>query len=183
MEDKCCRRSLGSPYKMLIYPHNHIKHCSLSAKWMTSHFLLTEATQLANQKLKSTHRGTWTKRYIKESTSVSLSGSPSNAWSFLIWWKNIDTGGSAESILFSLYSLPFIMNSSEGLQTLTNTNLLCVRQELQEVFEQLCSINLSFSSPYVFHNRAVGSGRQCVSIRFDASSPVFDETLNPAAQA
>lgn len=31
-----------------------------------------------------THRGTWINRYIKESTSVSLSGSPLNARSFLI---------------------------------------------------------------------------------------------------
>lgn len=110
MEEECRRRSLESLYKMLIYPHNHIKHCSLESEWRHISLWL----KLHNWQTKSTHRGTWIKRYIKESTSVSLSGSPLNAWSFLIWWKNIETGGSAESILFSLYSLTFIMRGSEG---------------------------------------------------------------------
>ncbi len=108
--------------------------------------------------LKSTYRGTWIKRYIKESTSVSLSGSPLNAWSFLICWDNRERGSSAgSSFVFYLQSLSFIISFGESR---INTHLLCVRQELQQVFEQLCSINLSFSLSYVFNNGAVGPGRK-----------------------
>lgn len=49
--------------------------------------------------LKWTYRGTWIKKNIKESTSVSLSGSPLNAWSFLICWG----GGNRERKLSRLY--------------------------------------------------------------------------------
>lgn len=65
--------------------------------------------------LKSTYRGTWIKRYIKESTSVSLSGSPLNAWSFLICWDNRERGSSAgSSIVFYLHSLSFIISLGES---------------------------------------------------------------------
>lgn len=44
----------------------------------------------------------------------------------------------------------------------TNTDLLGVGQELQQVFEQLCSIDLSFSLSDVLHNGAIGPESQRV---------------------
>lgn len=59
---------------------------------------------------------------------------------------------------------PFIVRLGESG---TDTNLLWVRQQLQQVFEQLCSIDLPVSSPYVFHNRAIRPGRQFIPLRLD----------------
>ena len=51
--------------------------------------------------LKSTYWGTWIRRNIKESTSVSLSGSPLYAWSFLICWGGKRDRGSSAGAFFS----------------------------------------------------------------------------------
>lgn len=59
---------------------------------------------------------------------------------------------------------PGIVSFSESC---TDTNLLWVRQELQQVFQQLGSIDLPVSSPYVFHNGAIRPGRQFIPLRLD----------------
>lgn len=51
--------------------------------------------------------------------------------------------------------------------TCTNTDLLCVRQELQQVFEQLRSIDLASSLSYVFHNGVIRPARQLTSVKFN----------------
>lgn len=72
----------------------------------------------------------------------------------------------------------------------TDTDLLCIRKELQQVFEQLRPINLSFSPSYVFNNGAVGPASQTIHfnsaqwyiaqvLSFNAGSSVSTNTKIP----
>lgn len=60
----------------------------LSSHCQTADFRLLFDGNSVVSPLKPTYRGTWIRRYIKESTSVSLSGSPLNTCSFLICSAN-----------------------------------------------------------------------------------------------
>lgn len=70
--------------------------------------------------LRSTHRGTWIKRYIKESTSVSLSGSPLKACSFLICGENKKEEEAQQDTLFSIH-----INCLSSLTLLCDLKSLC----------------------------------------------------------
>lgn len=119
---------------------------------------------------RSTHRGTWIRRNIKESTSVSLSGSPLNICSFFICAENKDRGrsvGAPHKLYFFSYLLYLFIHhlwkashTHAQTQNLKHTHLLCIRKQLQQVFEQLRSVNLPVSLLNVFNNGAVGPGSE-----------------------